>query len=103
MTTQAELPGTAPEVAPHVVASSPHPTSGPARVAAMSVWVAAVALWWWRIGIPNDSLTVIVTLWLGTIAWNIEAPWRRHLLFVRDWALPASVLVFYFFSRGLSD
>lgn len=102
MTAQAQVPGAAPEAAPPAVEPD-HRTRPWARVAAMSVWVAAVALWWWRIGIPNDSLTVIITLWLGTIAWNVEAPWRRHLQFVRDWALPAGVLIFYFFSRGLSD
>ncbi len=106
MTAQAEVPGpltgAADADAPVAPGLAP-PTRRWARGVAMTVWACALALWWWRIGIPNDSLTVILMLWVGTIAWNVEAPWRRHLEFVRDWALPASVLVFYFFSRGLSD
>ncbi|WP_134738199.1 phosphatase PAP2 family protein [Nocardioides sp. 503] len=73
------------------------------RLAAMLVWVAAVAVWWWRFGIPNDSITVMITLWLGTVAWNIEAHPREHLNFLKDWWLPAALLTFYFFSRGLTD
>ena len=69
----------------------------------MLAWIAIVAAWWWRFGIPNDSITVLITLWLGTIAWNIEAPWRQHLGFLRDWSVPAVLLTFYFFSRGLVD
>ncbi|CAN5699189.1 phosphatase PAP2 family protein [soil metagenome] len=78
-------------------------TRRPARIAALCVWSVVVAAWWWRFGIPNDSITVLLTLWLGTIAWNIEAPWRYHLAYVRDWSVPAVLLTFYFFSRGLVD
>ena len=74
-----------------------------ARATALTAWVAIVALWWWRIGIPNDSITVLLTLWLATIAWHVEAPWRHHLEFLRDWSLPALLLTLYFFSRGLVD
>lgn len=73
------------------------------RAAAVAVWVAAIAVWWWRLGIPNDSITVMMTLWVGTVAWNIHAPPRHHLQFLRDWWFPAALLTFYFFSRGLTD
>ncbi len=85
MTAQAQVPGSAPDATEPAVVPDRR-TRRWARIAAMSGYVVAVAVWWWRIGIPNDSITVILTLWVGTIAWNIEAPWRRHLQFVRDWA-----------------
>ncbi len=96
MTAQAESPRA-------VVEAVDDGTRREARIAAMSVWGVLVAAWWWRFGIPNDSITVMLTLWLGTIAWNIEAPWRHHLGFLRDWSLPALLLTFYFFSRGFVD
>src|SRR4051794_6148799 len=55
------------------------------------------------LGIPNDTVSVFVWLWLGTIAWNVEAPWRYHLRFVRDWSIPLVGLIIYFYSRGLTD
>ncbi|MGA8257464.1 MAG: phosphatase PAP2 family protein [Nocardioides sp.] len=97
MTAQAESPTAA------VGADVESATRREVRIAAMSGWVVLVAAWWWRFGIPNDSITVMLTLWLGTIAWNIEAPWRHHLGFLRDWSLPALLLTFYFFSRGFVD
>ncbi|QDH10656.1 inositol phosphorylceramide synthase [Nocardioides dongxiaopingii] len=78
-------------------------TRKPARVAAMVVWSLLVVAWSATIGIPNDAITVLITLWLGTIAWNVEAPWRRHLGFLRDWSIPALLLTVYFFSRGWID
>src|SRR5262245_35106600 len=54
-------------------------------------------------GIPNDTISVFVCLWFGTIAWDIEAPWRYHLRFVRDWSIPMLGLVIYFYSRGFTD
>ncbi|WP_193611128.1 phosphatase PAP2 family protein [Nocardioides lijunqiniae] len=74
-----------------------------ARVAAMTAWGTLVLLWSTTIGIPNDALTVLITLWLGTIAWHVQAPWRRHLGFLRDWSVPALLLTAYFYSRGLID
>ena len=37
---------------------------------------------------PTTPIQVFVWLWFGTIAWNIEAPRRYHLRFVRDWSIP---------------
>ena len=33
----------------------------------------------------------------------VEAPWRYHLGFLRDWWAPVAGLVVYFYSRGLAD
>lgn len=73
------------------------------RVAAVSVWTLALVVWSDVRGIPSDPWAVLVTLWLLTIAWNAEAPWRSHLAFLRDWSVPAVLLAVYFYSRGLVD
>ena len=62
-----------------------------------------LATWSKLLGIPNDTVQVFVWLWLGTIAWHVEAPSRYHLRFLRDWSLPMLGLVVYFYSRGLTD
>ena len=74
-----------------------------ARAAALTGFAAALAGWSFALGIPNDTLQVFGWLWLGTIAWHIEAQPRYHLNFLRDWWAPVAGLVIYFFSRGLSD
>jgi len=73
------------------------------RVVAMLVYAGLLALWSTTLGIPNDTVQVFAWLWLGTIAWHIEAPPRYHLNFLRDWWLPVAGLVVYFYSRGLTD
>ena len=78
-------------------------TRRPVRVAAMLVYAGLLALWIRLLGIPNDTVQVFVWLWLGTVAWNIQAPPRAHLRFLRDWSLPVLGLIVYFFSRGLTD
>ncbi len=72
-----------------------------ARDARSTPWLLLV--WSQLLGIPNDTVQVFLWLWLGTIAWNIEAPPRYHLRFLRDWWLPVVGLVIYFYSRGLTD
>src|SRR3954463_9124985 len=69
----------------------------------MLAYAGLLAAYTKLLGIPNDTISVFVWLWFGTIAWNIEAPWRYHLRFVRDWSLPMLGLIVYFFSRGLTD
>ena len=69
----------------------------------MLVYAAALALWSELLGIPNDTVQVFLWLWLGTVAWNIEAQPRYHLSFLRDWWIPVVGLVVYFYSRGLTD
>ena len=73
------------------------------RIVAMAVYAVALVAYTELLGIPNDTISVFVWLWFGTIAWNIEAPWRYHLRFVRDWSIPMVGLVIYFYSRGLTD
>jgi hypothetical protein len=85
------------------IGSLPPVTRRRIRVIAMSVYAAALATYSQLLGIPNDTISVFVWLWFGTIAWNIEAPWRYHLRFVRDWSIPMIGLVVYFYSRGLTD
>ena len=97
---------TAPE-APRVAAEDvPEPVAGTrlwVRAAAVAAWTTALVAWSDARGIPNDPWAVLVTLWLLTIAWNAEAPWRSHLGFLRDWSVPALLLAVYFYSRGLVD
>jgi membrane-associated phospholipid phosphatase len=73
------------------------------RVLAMTVYAVVLAAYTELLGIPNDTISVFVWLWFGTIAWNIEAPRAYHLRFVRDWSIPMVGLVIYFYSRGLTD
>jgi membrane-associated phospholipid phosphatase len=82
----------------------PYPrTRRTVRVAAMVGYAALLLLWTEMLGIPNDTVGVFLWLWLGTVAWNIEAQPRYHLNFLKDWWLPVVGLVIYFFTRGLTD
>lgn len=69
----------------------------------MTAYAAALVLWSALIGIPSDPGTVIVWLFLGTVAWNIGAERRFHWHFVRDWSLPVLGLIVYFLTRGVAD
>ena len=73
------------------------------RVAALAIYLGVLSIWVKVLGVPNDTIQVFLWLWLGTIAWNIQAPWRSHLQFLRDWWIPVAGLVVYFYSRGLTD
>jgi membrane-associated phospholipid phosphatase len=74
-----------------------------ARVLAVLAYAALLLLWVRRFGVPSDTVQIFGWLWLATIAWNVEAPWRYHLGFLRDWWVPIAGLVVYFYSRGLAD
>jgi hypothetical protein len=54
-------------------------------------------------GIPKDPYRLFGWLWVATIAYDIRAPWRSHLRFLRDWWPAFLLLVLYLYSRGLSD
>lgn len=83
---------------------APYPqTRRPVRAVAMVVYAVALVAWSLTLGIPNDTVQVFLWLWLGTVAWNIQAQPRYHLNFLKDWALPVVGLVIYFYSRGLTD
>ena len=73
------------------------------RTVAMLAYAAALVAWSETLGVPNDTVQVFLWLWLGTVAWNVEAPPRHHLSFLKDWWLPVLGLVVYFYSRGLTD
>ena len=76
--------------------------TGP-RTAAMLGYAVLLVLWSWVVGIPNDPVGVVLWVWLGTIAWDIEAPREKHLDFWRDWWRPVLILVAYWLLRGLAD
>jgi PAP2 superfamily protein len=88
----------------HALRPVPYPqTRRAARGIAMAAYAVALVAWSLTLGIPNDTLQVFLWLWLGTVAWNIEATPRYHLNFLKDWSLPVLGLVVYFYSRGLTD
>ncbi|MEQ7849190.1 phosphatase PAP2 family protein [Nocardioides kribbensis] len=97
------MTGTAEDTTRSAPPGLPPTTSRGPRALAMAVYAVLLVLWSELLGIPNDTVQVFVWLWLGTIAWNVQAPWRHHLLFLRDWSLPVIGLVVYFYSRGLTD
>lgn len=74
-----------------------------ARLLACLAFASALGVWIYLIGVPTDAVQIFAWLWLATIAWNIEAPWRTHLQFVKDWWVPLVVLLIYLYSRGFSD
>ena len=69
----------------------------------MLLYGLLLAGWTWLFGMPNDTIQIVLWLWLGTVAWNIEAEPRYHLQFLRDWWPPVLALVVYFYSRGVAD
>lgn len=82
----------------------PYPrTRRKVRVLAMLGYAVLLLVWSETLGIPNDTIGVFLWLWLGTVAWNIEATPRYHLNFLKDWWIPVAGLVIYFFTRGLTD
>jgi membrane-associated phospholipid phosphatase len=82
----------------------PYPrTRRKVRVLSMVVFAVALLTWSHVLGIPNDTVQVFLWLWVGTIAWNIEARPAYHLNFLKDWWLPVVGLIVYFYSRGLTD
>lgn len=80
------------------------PTTRPwARTTAMTAYAALFVLWSELLGIPSGTLQVFAWLWLGTVAWHVEAHPRYHLNFLLDWWPPVVGLMIYFYSRGLTD
>lgn len=77
-----------------------HPSRRPFAVAA---YVALLVAWSAVVGIPNDTVGVVLWLWLFTIAWNADQPRREHLRFLADWWRPVLLLVGYWLCRGLAD
>ena len=56
------------------------------RIIGMPIWAVLFAVGTYFIGVPtSDPLIAFGWLWLATIAWRSDLPWRQHLLFLRDW------------------
>jgi membrane-associated phospholipid phosphatase len=73
------------------------------RVVSMLVYAAALGTWSVLVGLPKQTLTAFLWIWLAAIAWNIRAPWRSHLAFPRDWWPVLAVMTLYLWSRGMAD
>ncbi len=86
-----------------VAISAPLRTRAWARTAALLLYATALLLWISGFGVPSDAVQIFAWLWFATIAWNVEAPPRQHLGFLRDWWVPMAALIVYFYSRGLAD
>lgn len=78
-------------------------TSRRVRIIAMVTYAVALAAYSKLVGLPADLIQVTFWMWLGTIAWNIQAPWRVHLVFLRDWWPAVAVLQVYVYSRGITS
>ena len=85
----------------------PPVTEGPStkrRVFGMAVWTIVFAVGTYFIGVPtSDPLIAFGWLWLATIAWRNDRPWREHLRFLRDWLPICLLLAVYNISRGYAD
>jgi hypothetical protein len=73
------------------------------RVVALAAYALLLLAWSALVGIPNDTVGVVLWLWLFTIAWNSDQPRREHLRFLTDWWRPVLLLVVYWLGRGLAD
>jgi hypothetical protein len=69
----------------------------------MTAYALLLLAWSWFVGIPNDPAGVIIWIWLGTLAWQIEDADRDPWRFWRDWWKPLLLLVVYWLVRGLAD
>jgi hypothetical protein len=83
---------------------APRPGLARRRAVALVLWTAGFVAWWVFLGLPStDPLLAFVWLWLATIAWRVDRPWREHLRFGRDWVPIVVLLIGYNLVRGLAD
>jgi len=73
------------------------------RRTAMTAYAVLLLAWCWFVGIPNDPAGVVVWIWFGTIAWQVEETPRDPFAFWRDWWKPLLLMVLYWLGRGLAD
>lgn len=73
------------------------------RVLGALAFVAGLVVYMQTNGLPRQGYQVVIILWLATVAWDVRRPVREHLAFLRDWWPPFVVLLFYLYSRGVSD
>ncbi|WP_229069126.1 phosphatase PAP2 family protein [Actinoplanes sp. DH11] len=70
----------------------------------MLVWTALFVVGIQFVGVPtSDPLIAFGWLWLATIAWRNDEPWRTHLRFPRDWLPICLLLAVYNMSRAWAD
>jgi hypothetical protein len=85
-------------------AAPPAPDRRKRRILGMLIWAACFAVGTYFVGVPtSDPLIAFGWLWLATIAWRNDLPWREHLRFLRDWLPIALLLIGYNISRGYAD
>ncbi|MCG8150140.1 inositol phosphorylceramide synthase, partial [Pimelobacter simplex] len=73
------------------------------RVLGALAFVVGLVVYMQVEGLPRQGYQVVLILWLATVAWDVRRPVREHLAFLRDWWPPFVVLLFYLYSRGVSD
>lgn len=74
------------------------------RLVGMALLLALFVLDVILFGLPlTDPLQAYLWLWVATIAWNNDQPWRSHLRFGRDWLPVLLLLEVYNYSRGFAD
>jgi membrane-associated phospholipid phosphatase len=91
----AELPDTGVE---------PPPDLRKRRIIGLAIFAVVFGVFVWLVGIPtSDPLAAFGVLWVATIAWRNHQPWRKHLLFLRDWLPVVALLEVYNVTRGSAD
>ncbi len=74
------------------------------RVIGMSIFGVVFGVFVSLVGVPtSDPLGAFGLLWLATIAWRNDLPWKQHLLFLRDWLPVVLLLELYNVTRGAAD
>ena len=73
------------------------------RAVTLSAYAVAFMLFCRYVGQPTDINEAVAWLWLATICWRIDRPFREHLRFFRDWLPVALVLTAYDLTRGFAD
>ncbi|MGN6576982.1 MAG: phosphatase PAP2 family protein [Nocardioides sp.] len=78
-------------------------TSRRLRAVSLLTYAAALTGWVAVVGLPKQTLSAFLWIWLALVAWDVRAPWRTQLAFPRDWWPVLAVLTVYLYSRGLAD
>jgi len=83
---------------------APSPVGGRRRLLACGLWLGGFVIWWVLLGLPlTDPILSYLWLWLATVVWRSDLPWRTHLRFGRDWLPVVVLLEAYNLSRGFAD
>jgi hypothetical protein len=79
------------------------PTGHRRRIVAMAIWAVLFVVGLAALGVPTDPVYLFGWLWLATIAWRSDRPWRTHVRFLRDWSPVVVMIIIYNLSRGFAD